>query len=320
MANCLRHPFLYRYYFRMRHIQEWHVNMRYRIPKIRSPLKWHGGKSYLARIYIPLFPDFAKFHDPTFGGGSVPLNLATGRREVVAGDMDPNLIRFWRALQVHRGIIYSRLLEIGYIQENFDSFKGIADNWAVEHADEVTYAVSYMIRNRFSRSGLGRDFAKSDRLRGGRMGDENAWITFRDNQFLDVCDTIKDWKFHSRDAIEAIPSEDAYDTLTFIDPPYMHETRTVTKGVYSFDADDKFHHALMPVVRQCAGPVFLCAYQCPLYEDALKGWACIATDMANHSGQGETKERRTETLYVNRYIDESGLAPKSRLVRNYRFS
>jgi hypothetical protein len=41
-------------------------------------------------------------------------------------------------------------------------------------------AVRFLVRNRFRRGELGKDFAWSDRLRGGQPGDRNAWETIKE--------------------------------------------------------------------------------------------------------------------------------------------
>ncbi len=81
--------------------------------RISPPLKWHGGKHYLAekivakmpaRCMQPNDPDtndpgWLHYCEPYFGGGSVLLvNDPTGISEVV-NDVDGRLTNFWRVLQ-----------------------------------------------------------------------------------------------------------------------------------------------------------------------------------------------------------------------------
>lgn len=40
---------------------------------INPPLKWHGGKQYLARRIIALFPPHIHYVEPFFGGGAVMM-------------------------------------------------------------------------------------------------------------------------------------------------------------------------------------------------------------------------------------------------------
>ena len=66
------------------------------------PLKWHGGKHYLAKRIIDLMPPHVHYVEPYFGGGAVlfakSVELIEGHSEVV-NDVYSELINFWQALQ-----------------------------------------------------------------------------------------------------------------------------------------------------------------------------------------------------------------------------
>src|SRR4051794_27351612 len=66
--------------------------------KLRSPLKWHGGKSYLARRIIALIPPTRAFAEHYAGGMSIGLNLEPVAYHL-ANDLDPELMAFWRSLK-----------------------------------------------------------------------------------------------------------------------------------------------------------------------------------------------------------------------------
>ena len=73
------------------------------------PLKWHGGKYYLASKIVGLMPSHLHYVEPFFGGGAVLfarepeddglwLFPNKGVSEVV-NDINGSLINFWRVLQ-----------------------------------------------------------------------------------------------------------------------------------------------------------------------------------------------------------------------------
>src|SRR5262245_11978293 len=78
----------------------------------RKPLKWHGGKNYLARKIVGRLPRPLPYVEPYFGGGAVlfarnpddpdlfadDVAHLRGVSEVV-NDIDGRLINFWRVLQ-----------------------------------------------------------------------------------------------------------------------------------------------------------------------------------------------------------------------------
>src|SRR5215469_14750917 len=79
------------------------------MPELNPPLKWHGGKHYLARRIVALMPPHLHYVEPYFGGGSVLLarqpqepSLWMGEHEGVSevvNDLNGRLVNFWRVLQ-----------------------------------------------------------------------------------------------------------------------------------------------------------------------------------------------------------------------------
>jgi D12 class N6 adenine-specific DNA methyltransferase len=72
--------------------------MKTTVRKWRSPVKTHGGKSYLARSIIRLMPEHSTYVEPFAGGLSVLLNKPPAVLDV-ANDADASLMRFWRTFQ-----------------------------------------------------------------------------------------------------------------------------------------------------------------------------------------------------------------------------
>lgn len=63
------------------------------------PLKWHGGKFYLAKRIISLMPKHIHYVEPFFGGGQVLLAKQPHGHSEVANDRNGDLMNFWRVLQ-----------------------------------------------------------------------------------------------------------------------------------------------------------------------------------------------------------------------------
>jgi DNA adenine methylase len=62
---------------------------------------------------------------------------------------------------------------------------------------------------------------------------------------------------------------------------------------------DSDHSRLLETITRCRGMVVVSGYPHPLYDKALAGWDRIEFDMPNHAGQGRSKQRRTEVLWLN---------------------
>lgn len=225
------------------------------------------------------------------------LNKPRSPREV-AGDRNAGLIEVWRSLQGDNAApFFGTLAELEYSEAIFDECAGwLSSDFGPKRA------VGFIVRNRMSRGGLGKSFAWSERLRGKRRpdgpvpGELNAWDTFR-ARLPAVVERIAAVEFHCCDAVSLIRSTDGPDTLHYCDPPYLPETRTVRKAyAHEMTADD--HAALLAVLCECRGAVLLSGYRNALYDRELAGWVRHDFDLPNHSGQGKTKQRRTECVWV----------------------
>jgi DNA adenine methylase len=263
--------------------------------KLRPPIKRHGGKAYLARRIIARMPPHRTYSEPFLGGGSVLLNKPPAEREV-AGDVDGPLIDLWRAIQ--EGPPF--LTRVDGLSNNEATFAD-ATRWLAS-SDRHVRALGFLVRSRFSRGGLGLDFAWSERLRGKRRpggpipGDVNAWETIQ-AELPRIAERVAHVEFHCRPALELIRDYDGPDTLFYVDPPYPHATRTA-RDTYDHEMTTAEHVELLKVLKACRGAVLLSGYRSGLYDAALAGWRRHEFDMPNHSGQGQAKQRRTECLWV----------------------
>jgi DNA adenine methylase len=266
--------------------------------KLRPPVKRHGGKAYLARRIIGLFPQHRVYVEPYLGAGSVLLNKPKSLREV-AGDIEPGLMGMWTALASRTEQFVAYLAGISYSDAMF--------GWAITQTEEAVLhdsipdAAAYLVRNRMSRGGLGKDFAWSERLRGKRRpggpipGDLNAWNTIREELPV-IAERVKHVEFNCCDAIQLIRSNNHPGCLVYCDPPYYHATRTHTKA-YDHEMTHDQHVELLDVLLGCEGKVFLSGYANPLYDGRLAGWKRHEWNLPNHSGQGKTKQRRIECVW-----------------------
>jgi DNA adenine methylase len=265
--------------------------------KLRPPLKTHGGKAYLARRIISLMPLHRTFVEPFLGGGSVLLNKVRSFREI-GSDIDPDLMNFWTVLRDDQSFL-DRVRETLYSRTVFDQ----VSTRSLLPTSPSRRAWEFFVRKRMSRDGLGKDFAWSERLRGGQPGDVNAWKTIQE-ELVRIRDRIELVEFHCGPAVPLIADHDSPGTVIYCDPPYLHETRT-TRNAYAHEMTYEDHQILLGCLLCCRGTVFLSGYRSSLYDAALAGWTRHEFDMPNHSGQGKTKQRRVECLWINRYHADS---------------
>lgn len=260
-------------------------------PKLRPVVKTHGGKCYLARRIVEVLPPHDGYHEPFAGGLSVLLNKPKAPFEI-ASDKDKELMNVYWVLKEQPDALTARLRAIPYSPQSFE--------WSCEMDgvdDSLIRATAYVVRSRMSRGGLGKTFAWSERLRGGQPGDVNGWQTILAQLPL-IAERLRDVVFHTSHWVYGLPEcDDDIDTLVYLDPPYMPETRTAT-NVFTHEMSAADHAELLNAVLKLDSKVAISGYHCGLYDTALAGWRVHEFDMPNHSGQGETKERRLECLWV----------------------
>ena len=261
--------------------------------KIRSPLKAFGGKSYLARRIIALMPDHGRYVEPFVFGGSVFLNKRPAFQSAI-GDLNPMVADFWRSLRSSRALVeWIEMAE--YSEETFARVKS-----GLRSSERAIRAWAFLVRNRMSRGGLGETFAWSDRLRGGQPGDVNAWETMK-TQLPEVLAKLDSTLIMNAPAVRTIRSMDGPETLFYCDPPYLHETRTARQAYGDFEMDAEAHAELLDVLSKIEGKFLLSGYRSAMYDDAAArhGWSRVDFEIANHSGQGKSKQRRTECVWAN---------------------
>jgi DNA adenine methylase len=272
---------------------------------LRGPLKTHGGKFYVVRDtpLLSLMPKHRIYVDHTLGGGTVPLNKPPSGRTIVV-DINPGLVHFWLTLKDHSAELVRRVLATEYQREVFIEAKAASDT-----GTDVDRAWRFIVINRMSRGGIGRSFGWSKRLRGGRPGDENAWLTLGRGVLPKVAERIQGWEFICGDSRTLAREFDGPETLHSVDPPYMIETRTAHdtyaheltprgKRADRIDRDRAEHRRLLAMLKTLRGAVMLHGYRSGLYDQELRDWRRVEFDMPNHSGQGKTKERRLECVWI----------------------
>jgi DNA adenine methylase len=276
---------------------------------ISGPLKWHGGKAYLARRIVALMPRHRHYVEPYAGGLAVLLARDPGDRRLwlddssgqrgvseVVNDRNGRLTNFWRVLRDED--TFARF------QRAVEAVPLSRPEWEAAHAHQdgqgtVADAVAFFVDARQSRSGLMKGFTPltRNRTRRGMNGNAGEWLTAVDG-LADVHARLRRVVVENLPALDVVRREDTPGTLFYCDPPYLHETRTATRA-YAFEMTEGDHRALLDVLLRCRGKVMLSGYPSPLYDTALAGWSRHAFDLPNHAAGGEVKGRETEVLWCN---------------------
>lgn len=269
---------------------------------VSNPLKWHGGKSYLADQIIALMPPHVHYVEPFFGGGAVLFRKPCEGVSEVVGDTYRRLTWFWQAIadpwcfREFREIIEL----VPFSQERWQQAERNLRCWPSGY-DWKHAAVDFFIVYRQSRQGLGKDFAtlSRNRTRRGMNEQVSSWLTAIEG-LPEAHERLKRVVILNAEACDVIRQQDGPNTLFYCDPPYLHSTR-VTTGDYECEMDADDHLMLLATLADIEGKFILSGYHSAIYDAYAKtrGWRCVEIKIDNKASSKAVKEQKTECLWMN---------------------
>jgi DNA adenine methylase len=277
----------------------------------RPALRWHGGKWRLAPWILQYLPPHRCYVEPYGGAASVLLRKPSSHAEVY-NDLDGEVENYFRLL---RGPEAARLVEqvalTPFAREEF-----ILSTEPTE--DPVERARRLVVRSfmGFGSNGHNIELRTGFRANSTRSGSTPATDWSRMPEALAaIARRLAGVCIEQRLAIDVMRQHDGPATLHYVDPPYVHATRSSRLDGrndyhgYTHEMVDADHAALLEAPREIEGAVVLSGYPDPLYDDALAGWR-RETRMAHADGARE----RTEVLWINPAADRRlGLARAQQL-------
>lgn len=263
--------------------------------KIKRPLiRYHGGKFRLAPWLMQFFPPHRIYCEPYGGAASVMLLKEKAYAEVY-NDLDGDIVNIFRVLQSEKAS--KRLIELieltPFARTEFE-LAWLPTEDAIERA-----------RRTIIRAQMGFGSCGATKGTTGFRSDTSRRYTTAQMDWLKYPDCLppiierfKSVVIENRPAIQVINNQDSEETLFYIDPPYMHETRVMkSKGYYQFEMNDEQHIELLDVIKKIKGFVVLNGYSSPLYESHLAGWKRFQTFSRASAFRGSVL--RTEVVWLN---------------------
>jgi DNA adenine methylase len=284
-------------------------------PKMPGPLKWHGGKRYVAEHVLRLMPRHLNYVEPFAGGLQVLFardpadprywwtdaggRLWKGVNEIV-GDLNGDLANFYGVLRDRDAFPeFARLAGLTLFDEGtWRQAKALLDGGGGGH---VTRAWALFVCCRLSLAGRMGAFTGMTkvRLRGGRGNEVNAWLSAVEG-LPEIHERLQGVQVLCRDAVKVIRDYDVPGTLLYLDPPYLPETRAAKKVYGPHEMTEAQHRHLLGVLLGVRhAKAILSGYASPLYETALARWRREEVRLPNHSAGGKKKRRMTEVLWCN---------------------
>lgn len=265
-----------------------------------QPLKWHGGKFYLAKRILPLIPEHIHYVEPFFGGGSVlfskPSEMILNHSEVI-NDLNLELTNFWAVLKDTDQ--FAKFVRI--VTATPFSTEAWNEALANESVCPVDRAVAFFVRYRQSRQGLGSVFATMSRTRTRRGMNEqvSSWLSAIEG-LPEVHARLQRVVIFNESATRVIKHQDGLHSFFYLDPPYLHETRSST-SCYEFEMSVEEHQELLDVLEKVSGKFLLSGYPSKLYDEyaTRNGWNRIDVQIDNKASSLKEKPMKTECFWMN---------------------
>lgn len=255
----------------------------------RPILRYFGGKWILAPWIISHFPKHRIYCEAFGGGGSVLMRKAPSYAEVY-NDLDDEIVNVFQVLRdPEMSAEFKRQIVLTpFARTEFDTAY-------IPTLDPVLRARATVIRAfmGFGSDGHNADAGKTGfRANSNRSGTTPAhdWANWPD-QIKIFTDRLRGVVIENRDALAVMLQQDSPETLHFVDPPYVHETRS-GKHNYRFEMTDEQHMVLCGGLKVLQGMVILCGYENPIY--SRLGWKSVT-----HAAHADGARDRTEVLWLN---------------------
>jgi DNA adenine methylase len=254
-------------------------------------LKYPGAKWRLADWIISNMPPHVGYVEPFFGSGAVFFNKEPSRIETIS-DIDGSIIRFFRTCRDHPEALSRAIGLTPWSREEF-----LKSDFGEEIMDDVEAARQLAVRCWMAF--------------GARTAVKNSWRHSTGKQINNGPDCPKIWaklpdlvvqvgqrllhaQIDNRPALDVIRNIDGEESLIYVDPPYMKDTRSLNGDQYRFEMSDHEHEMLLKALIENRGMVLISGYDCDLYRDMLRDW-----QMVSMSTRAERAATRIESLWIN---------------------
>jgi len=228
---------------------------------MRGPVLWFGGKGHLADKIVALFPPHHTYVEPFGGGASVLFAKAPSPVEVY-NDLDEGLVNFFRVLRNREQFEeFHRLVSLTpYSRAEYYSCRSTWEE--CEGPVERAYRWYVVARQAFSGclgGGWGPAITHSRR---GMAGTTAGWLSVIE-RLPEIAERLLRVQVECQDWRVILERYDRPETLFYLDPPYIHETRKA--GEYKHELSDDDHRDLVDILLNIRGMAVLSGYQHPIY-------------------------------------------------------
>lgn len=257
---------------------------------MKPPMPYSGGKQRVADAIAALLPQHDGYIEPFAGALSVLLAKHPSPLEVV-NDLDGDIVAFWRVLRDRPADLERACALTPHSRLETQNAGNLGPD-----VDEVERARRVWVALTQRRAAVLRPAAGWRFVHGANGMALSAYLEGYVARIAPAAERLKRVSLECRPALDVIASYGSHaSNLLYVDPPYLGDTRAMSKGQYRHELQGtREHSVLLEALLDAEAMVALSGYAHPLYDEALTGWE--RREFAAASAMGQP---RVEVLWMN---------------------
>jgi DNA adenine methylase len=242
-----------------------------------------------------------KLYVEVFGGAGHLLFKKEKSEIEVYNDIDNGLYLFFKVLRNNEkaNLLKQKLDLTPYSREEFYNCR---DTWRIEQ-DEIEKVRKWYtcVMQSFS-SNLNTWSHSKTKTRRGMSQAVSQWLGKIENDLPKAVERLKMVQIENMDYKELLKKYDSKDTLFYLDPPYIHETRKMTYK-YAHELKTSQHKELVEILLHIKGKVILSGYDHEIYDRLLdKDWKKVFLgeyDKRSEKAVNKSRSKGQEFVWIN---------------------
>lgn len=248
-------------------------------------LRYYGGKNRSVNWITSYFPPHYTYVEPYGGSAAVLLQKEPSYFEVY-NDLDSNVVTLFRVLRERESELIRAIELTPWSREELQiAYEGPGP--ATD--DELEIARRFYVRcwQSFGHLHGGWRYQHSD----NGYSIVEQWN--RTKHLYQVAARLKKVQIEKDEALKIIDRFDTPQTLFYLDPPYVHDTRYQKNG-YLHEMTDEQHHQLAAKLHGIEGTAIISGYRGQLYDELYRDWVSF-----EKTARTNNNTPRIETLWLS---------------------
>lgn len=261
----------------------------------RPVLRYPGGKYRIAKWIVSHFPAHEFYVEPYCGAASVLMQKPRSQGEII-NDLDGDVVNVFRVLRDPNSAKELEQL-IRLTPFAYEEYKH-----AYDQCDDPIERARRTIFRSFASIGSDGVSRRNAGFRGLKNNESSVtaaseWARWPE-AIQSFVDRLRYVLIEQRPALHVLKLYDRIETLFYVDPPYLMNTRSTHTVLYANEMSEKEHEELAQALHAVKGMVVLSGYPSTLYDELYSDWRKIPRSTTAQNGKP-----RVECLWLSPNIN-----------------